>query len=261
MKGVRLARNFGHQAALGAGLEHTSGDAVVVLDADLQDPPDLVPQMLEKWRQGYDVVYAQRNRRQGESIFKRVAGYAFYRVLERLNDVDIPRDTGDFALMDARVVQRLRKFKEHALFWRGLHCWSGFKQTAVHFDRPPRTRGETKYTLRKLIHLASAGLLSYSSLPLRLGLYAGSLLLAGCALSVVGCGVYYFCAPGGGWPISPVALTVLFVGGVQLLCLGVMGEYLNRIYDETRDRPRWLTDETIGLGAASAWEDRRRQAG
>lgn len=252
VKGLRLSRNFGHQAALGAGLEQAQGDAIIVLDADLQDPPTLVQEMLAKWRDGYDVVYAQRNCRQGESAFKKVAGNLFYRILDCVNEVSIPRDTGDFCLMDARVARLLVESKEHALFWRGLRCWAGFRQTAVHFDRPARALGESKYTLAKLVQLATNGLLSFSTLPLRLSLYLGGGLLGATLMTTLGAGVWFLVNPADGWPVSATALLVLFIGSIQLLCLGVMGEYMNRIYDEVRARPRWVVQSTVGESHAES---------
>lgn len=258
VRGVRLSRNFGHQAAVGAGLEQAAGDAVIVLDADLQDPPELVPQMLAKWREGYDVVYAQRNRRRGESLFKRVAGNLFYRLLSRVNDVKIPRDTGDFALMDARVVRQLVQLKEHAVFWRGLRCWAGYRHAAVNFDRPGRAKGQTKYTFRKLCRLASDGILSFSSLPLRLGLYAGGVVFCVASLLSAGALIYWLSVPGASWPVSPLLLCTLFLGAIQLQCLGIAGEYLNRIYDEARARPRWIVESTVGALEHQVWGDNRK---
>lgn len=261
VRGVRLSRNFGHQAALGAGLEHASGQAVVVLDADLQDPPSLVSQMLALWRQGYDVVYGQRNCRQGESWFKKLAGHLFYRVLDKFNEVSIPRDTGDFALLDAAIVRQLLQFREHGLFWRGLRCWAGFKHTAVHFDRPPRARGQTKYSLHKLLQLAFNGLLSFSPLPLRAILYAGGLAAAVTGLVSALC-LAHWLVRGTPWLISPEALGLFWLGAVQLLSLGLVGEYLYRVYDEVRDRPRWIVQEAVNLqtGAARESYPKRRAA-
>jgi len=176
-------------------------------------------------------------------------GNLFYRLLDRVTNVPIPRDTGDFALLDARVVRELTAMREHALFWRGLRCWAGGKHAAVHFDRPPRAKGESKYTLRKLAQLAGNGILSFSSRPLRLGLYLGGLTLAGTALTTLGTLGCFVMNPSAGWPISGTALVTLYVGSAQLLCLGVMGEYLNRIYDDVRDRPRWVVRQTVGLEA------------
>lgn len=261
VRGIKLSRNFGHQAAVGAGLEAATGDAVVVLDADLQDPPSLINEMLQKWRQGYEVVYAQRRTRVGDATYKRVMTKLFYRLLERANNSAFPRDVGDFALLDARVVETLRGFKEHSVFWRGLRWWSGYKQTAVLFDRPERARGETKYTLRKLVQLAVDGLLALSPLPPRLPLYVGAatLVFAGVCTLVLGMAKIL-----GGtaidWASLMLSLSLLFVAGVQLCCLGVAGEYLNRIYAEVRNRPRWIVARAIGgdSGAAlkpMAWDE------
>ncbi len=218
VRGVRLSRNFGHQAALGAGLEEAEGEAVVVLDADLQDPPALVTEMIAHWRAGAEVVYAQRNCRQGETVFKRVTGNLFYRLLDRINQVTIPRDTGDFVLLDAQVVRHLLNFQEHALFWRGLRCWTGFRHVAVHFDRPPRAKGETKYTLAKLMQLATNGLFSFSYLPLRLGLYLGAGLLGLTAIATAIASAAW--AVWGNFVLSPILLAVLAIGGAAIPLLG-----------------------------------------
>jgi dolichol-phosphate mannosyltransferase len=250
VRGLRMSRNFGHQAAVGAGLAHAVGNAVVVLDADLQDPPQLIAQMIERWRDGYEVVAAQRNRRQGESPLKKLLGYFFYRVLARITDVDIPKDTGDFALLDRSVVDVLVSCREHSMFWRGLRCYTGFRHTFVHFDRPGRARGQSKYTLRKLMHLACSGLLSYSSVPLRLGLYLGAATLVGSLLAGLGslaCALFTDITP----PISGLGVGLFFLGSAQLLCLGIIGEYLSRIYDEVRNRPRWIVAQEVGRSAST----------
>ncbi len=247
VKGIRLARNFGHQAAVGAGLEVAAGDAVVVLDADLQDPPELVATMLAKWRAGYDIVYAQRRRRDGDTALKRITAHVFYRLLSRASEVDIPRDTGDFALMDAMVVKQLVALREHAIYWRGLRCWTGGRQTAVLYDRPPRIEGEAKYSFRQSLHLAVDGLLSFSTMPLRLSLLSGAMVLVVtlfCALATI---TGRLMAADATWGIALGTLGTWFIGGVQLVCLGIVGEYLNRIYDEVRDRPRWIVATTLGL--------------
>jgi dolichol-phosphate mannosyltransferase len=235
----------------------------VILDADLQDPPSLVDEMLARWHEGYDVVYAQRNRRYGETWFKRVTASLFYRLLDKLNSCSIPRDTGDFSLIDAKVARTLVSCREHAMFWRGLRCWSGYRQTAVRFDRPQRAAGTTKYSLGKLMRLACDGLLCFSELPLRLPLYAGGAALL---LTAAAGGWSLFCFLGGpalaAYSLSPVSLGMFFLGAVQLICLGVIGEYLNRIYDEVRNRPRWIVDLEIGAGiAAQSPNHSRRKAG
>ena len=250
VRGLRMSRNFGHQAAVGAGLAHATGSAVVVLDADLQDPPQLIATMLERWREGYEVVAARRNRRQGESPLKKLLGYLFYRLLARITDVDIPKDTGDFALLDRGVVDVLAACREHSMFWRGLRCYAGFRHTFVHFDRPGRARGQSKYTLRKLLHLASSGLLSYSAVPLRLGLYLGAATLVGSLLAGLGslaCALFTDITP----PVSGLGVSLFFLGATQLICVGICGEYLSRIYDEVRNRPRWIVAQEVGRTAAA----------
>ena len=258
VRGLRLSRNFGHQAAMGAGLEAATGEAVVVLDADLQDPPSLVRQMLAKWREGYEVVYAQRNRRAGESFFKLVSANLYYRLLDRMTAIKIPRNTGDFCLFDAKVVRVLVNMKEHALYWRGLRKWTGFRQTAVIFDRPERAAGETKYTLKKMLRLATDGILSFSQLPLRFALYAGAIALGLSGLGTV-CGVAAWLFNWTSWPISFGTLATFYLGAVQLLCLGVIGEYLGRIYDEVRDRPRWIVSTRVGEADAAKMPGAKQQ--
>jgi dolichol-phosphate mannosyltransferase len=244
VRGVRLTRNFGHQAALGAGLQEAQGDAMVVLDADLQDPPTLIRELIDRWHRGAEIVYAQRVRRRQETLFKRIAGCLFYRLLDRVTDVPIPRDTGDFCLMDRRVVQTLLGFREQAMFWRGLRAWTGYRQEAVHFERPGRARGKSKYTLRKLMELGGNGLLTFSSLPLRLPLYAGAV---GCGVSILLIFVSLFAYLFRSEPLlSALALGLVFFSSVQLLSLGVIGEYLQRIYVEVRGRPRWVVDRQVG---------------
>lgn len=254
VQGIRLARNFGHQAAVGAGLEQAQGDAVVVLDADLQDPPELITEMLQRWREGSEVVYAQRRRREGETLLKRFTAYAYYRLLSWASNVDIPRDTGDFALMDAQVVEQLVAMNEHAIYWRGLRSWTGGRQTAVLYDRPPRIEGEAKYSFFKSLRLACDGLLSFSTLPLRLSLYSGAAVLIVSSLLAAFSIASSLVAPQTSMSFPLGTLGTWFIGGVQLVFLGVVGEYLNRIYDEVRNRPRWIVSTTIG-----STEDRKPQ--
>ncbi len=254
VQGIRLARNFGHQAAVGAGLEQAQGDAVVVLDADLQDPPELIAEMLQRWREGNEVVYAQRRRREGETLLKRFTAYAYYRLLSWASNVDIPRDTGDFALMDAQVVEQLVAMNEHAIYWRGLRSWTGGRQTAVLYDRPPRIEGEAKYSFFKSLRLACDGLLSFSTLPLRLSLYSGATVLIVSSLLAAISIASSLVAPQTSMSFPLGTLGTWFIGGVQLVFLGVVGEYLNRIYDEVRNRPRWIVSTTIG-----STEDRKPQ--
>jgi dolichol-phosphate mannosyltransferase len=250
VRGVRLTRNFGHQAAIGAGLEQARGKAVVILDADLQDPPLLIGEMLARWQEGADIVYAQRTRRQAESLFKRLAGHVFYRVLDRCTETPIPRDAGDFCLLDARVVRTLRRFCEQGLFWRGLRAWTGYRSAVVHFDRPGRVRGQSKYTLRKLLELGGNGLLSFSRWPLRLPFGLGIVLLVlSLFLTCLAAGHRLATSAEAPWLFPPLLLVVLFLGAVQLFSLGVIGEYLQRIYDEVRGRPRWLIEKSVGDSA------------
>ena len=241
-RGVHFSRNFGHQAAVAAGLRYSRGRAVVVMDADLQDPPQLVLQMLARWRDGYDVVYARHANRARETALKRAAAYAFYRVLRRLAKPEIPPDTGDFCLMDRRVVDLLNEMPERNRYVRGLRAWIGLRQTAVDFDRPGRFAGEAKYTFRKSLALALNGIFSLSKAPLRVATYFGLLVsLTSFLLSVwfvvqkltVGFEIR-------GWASTVVIM--LFLGGVQLLTIGIIGEYISRIYDEVKQRPLYIVD-------------------
>lgn len=246
---IALSRNFGHQIAVTAGLEHARGDAVVVIDADLQDPPDVILEMLDRWRNGVDVAYGVRSEREGETAFKKWTAKAFYRFINRLSDVAIPLDTGDFRLMDREVVDALLAMRERDRFVRGMVAWVGFWQEPVYYRRAPRLAGETKYPLRKLLRFATDGILSFSLVPLRLAVYMG-FLAAGLALL----GIVYALALRlftdvwvTGWTLLFIGM--LFLGGVQLLFLGVMGEYLGRIYGEVKRRPLYLVKERLGFQA------------
>jgi polyisoprenyl-phosphate glycosyltransferase len=241
---VSLARNFGHQIAVTAGLQHTRGRAVVVLDADLQDPPELIPEMLKLWGEGYQVIYAQRTLRHRETWFKKINAYLFYRLLQLLADVDIPIDTGDFCLMDRQVVDLLNAMPERNRYLRGLRSWVGFRQTALLFDREPRFAGEVKYTFTKSLALALNGLASFSQVPLRLSIYLG---LFSAFLSIVMAGLVLY------WrlvtPRSPlngtatIAIAIFFLGAVQLFSIGILGEYIGRIYEEVKGRPLYTVAE------------------
>jgi dolichol-phosphate mannosyltransferase len=249
--GVRvlsLSRNFGHQIAASAGLEAAFGDAVVLIDADLQDPPELIPEMLARWRDGADVIYGVREVRAGETRFKRLTASLFYRLINRLSSTPIPIDTGDFRLMDRRVVDAVLAMPERDRFLRGMVAWTGFRQEPLRYQRGARTAGESKYPLRRMLRFAADGLLSFSLVPLRFAVYLG--LLAS-ALSLLG--ILYALAlrlftdvwvPG--WTLLFIA--VLFLGGVQLLSLGVIGEYLGRVYWEVKRRPLYLVKERLGVG-------------
>ena len=244
---ISFSRNFGHQVAVTAGLEHCKGDAVVIIDADLQDPPEVIPEMLSLWRKGADVVYGVRAEREGESKFKRLTAKIFYRVINRLSDIPIPLDTGDFRLMDRRAVEALLSMPERDLFIRGMIAWVGFRQEAIQYRRAARFAGETKYPLKKMIRFATDGILSFSLVPLRIATWMG---LTAAALSLLG--IIYALVIRlmtdrwvAGWTF--LLITILFLGGIQLVFLGVIGEYLGRVYGEVKRRPRYLLKERIGF--------------
>ncbi|MGC1381415.1 MAG: glycosyltransferase family 2 protein [Candidatus Baltobacteraceae bacterium] len=243
---VNLSRNFGHQVAATAGIEIASGDAVVLMDGDLQDPPELIDAFVGKWREGYDVVYAVRRTRRGESTFKLLTARAFYRVIGRLTNVAIPLDAGDFRLMSRRVVEALRRSPERHRFLRGMVSWVGFNQVAIEYDRDERYAGVTKYPLTKMIRFAMDGITSFSDIPLRFASYFGFAVSAVAfvyALIVIGFKLFSLNPPGytPGW--ASTIVTVLFLGGVQLMSLGILGEYLGRVYDEVKGRPLYLISD------------------
>ena len=243
-KVLSLARNFGHQMAITAGLDRANGEAVVVMDADLQDPPEVVKQMVARWREGFDVVFGVRSRRHGESAFKKLTAAVFYRLLRSmLGDVSIPVDAGDFRLMSRPVVLTLRALRERHRFVRGLVWWVGFRQTAVTYERPARFAGETKFSLHRMLHFAIDGITSFSGAPLKLATYVGlatSLFAFVAALWVLGKALVFGDAVRG---YPSLMVVVLFLGGMQLMALGVIGEYLGRLYVEAKQRPLYLVDE------------------
>jgi dolichol-phosphate mannosyltransferase len=245
---LSLARNFGHQIAVTAGLRFAQGEAAVVLDSDLQDPPELVPAMVDKWRAGYQVVYAQRTARRREGPLKKLFAYVFYRVLRILTNVDMPADTGDFCLMDRKVVDVLNALPEQGRYLRGLRAWIGFRQTAVPFERDPRFAGDVKYTFRKSFSLAMTGIVSFSRVPLRVATYLG-LVVAGFALMMIVLVIYWRlfhpAAPLIGYTIITAA--IFFLSAVQLLSLGILGEYLGRVYEEVKGRPLFTVKEVAGF--------------
>jgi dolichol-phosphate mannosyltransferase len=245
---LSLARNFGHQIAVTAGLNFVRGQVIIVLDADLQDPPELIPDMIEKWRQGYQVVYAQRTKRHRESWFKRLTAYTFYRLLKSLADVDIPTDTGDFCLMDRQVVDLLNAMPERNRYIRGLRSWVGFRQTAIAFERDPRFAGEVKYTFRKSFSLALNSLVSFSKVPLRLSTYLG-LLSAALALLMFFLVLYWRLSQPQSYLTGSAAIimAIFFLGSVQLVCIGILGEYIGRIYEEVKGRPLYTLAEVAGF--------------
>ena len=245
---ISFARNFGHQAAVTAGLNFARGQVIVVLDADLQDPPELIPKMIESWQAGYHVVYAQRTKRKKESWFKRLTAYVFYRLLRRLADVDIPADTGDFCLMDRQVVEVLNSMPERNRYIRGLRAWIGFRQTAVKFERDPRFAGEVKYTFKKSLALAINSLVSFSKIPLRLSTYLG--LFSALIALLMALLVLYWRLQQPDSPVTGLAtilIAVFFLGSVQLISIGILGEYIGRIYEEVKGRPAYTIAEIAGL--------------
>lgn len=244
---ISFARNFGHQIAVTAGIDAASGDAVVLIDADLQDPPEVVHEMIAKWREGYDVVYGTRTERPGESAFKLATARWFYRFLNLLSDVPIPLDTGDFRLMSRPVVNALRAMPECDRFVRGMVSWVGFKQIALPYKRAERFAGESKYPLRKMLRFAIDGILSFSTKPLQmavgLGMLCASLALAGILYAVI---LRLFTNIWvEGW--TALMIAVLFLGGVQLICVGILGEYIGRIYKEVKNRPLYVVQEYLGF--------------
>ena len=250
---ISFARNFGHQIAVTAGVDYASGDAIILIDADLQDPPAVIPRLIAKWKDGYEVVYAVRAQRKGEGFLKRVSAKIFYRLIHRITDINIPVDTGDFRLMDARVAHVLRQMREHHRFIRGMTSWVGYKQTGVEYVREQRVWGETKYPLRKMIAFALDAVTSFSFFPLQLMIYI-SLILAVLSLLVglvisglrLAMGEEFF----GGQATTIVLL--LLLSSFQLFFLFVIGQYVARSYDESRDRPLYVVASTVGLGEAQA---------
>lgn len=246
---ISFSRNFGHEAASTAGLDQARGQAVVLMDADLQDPPELIPEMIARWRDGYHVVYAQRRRREGESWFKRSTAWGFYRLLNSLTQVGVPPDTGDFRLMDRRVIAQFRQLRERHRFVRGMIAWLGFRQTAVQFDRPSRLGGDPKYGPLKLAALSLDAILGFSTVPLRIASALGLLTVAGSAVAGTAVLVHKVVW---GIPLPGYALLacgIFFIGGVQMLLLGIAGEYIGRIYTQVQQRPLYVVQEQSGLGA------------
>ena len=244
---ISFSRNFGHQAAVSAGIAYAQGDAVVIIDADLQDPPELIPQMVERWQQGSDVVYAKRSHRDGESRFKLWTAAIFYRMLRTLTDTDIPADTGDFRLIDRKVADAFLQMPEHNRFIRGMVPWLGFTQTPIEYHREERFAGETKYPLKKMVKLASDGIMSFSTRPLQLVMGMGFVSIVVAVLIALYALITKFTGHASmpGWTSLIVLIT--FLGGIQLVSLGVVGAYVGRIYEETRNRPLYLIDETINM--------------
>ncbi|MBT8464618.1 MAG: glycosyltransferase family 2 protein [Myxococcales bacterium] len=245
-KVISFSRNFGHQIAITAGMDRAEGDAVVIMDADLQDPPEVVTEMIQKWREGYDVVYGQRSIRHGESVFKRATAAAFYRVMRALMPIEMPLDAGDFRLMSRSVVLSMRALREQHRFVRAMVSWVGFKQTAVRYERSERFAGETKYPLRKMIRFAIDGITSFSIVPLRVATWLG--LLSGLVAIVTSAWALYAAiteqtVPG--W--ATIMIAVALAASAQLIMTGVLGEYIGRIYEEVKRRPLYVVADTMNL--------------
>ncbi len=240
---IIFARNFGHQIAITAGWDYARGDAVAIIDADLQDPPELILEMAKKWKEGYEVVYAVRSEREGESWFKLWTASLFYRIIYRITDVKIPLDTGDFRLMDRKVVNVLKKMRERHRFPRGMSAWVGFKQIGVEYKRAARVAGETKYPFRKMFRLALNAITSFSYFPLQVATFFG---FASAGVAILAIPVVIYMRASGSQAFLGQATTliaVLFLGGVQLICVGILGEYIGRIYDEAKGRPLYIVRE------------------
>ena len=248
VKIISFSRNFGHQCAVTAGLKYTTGDAIVIIDADLQDPPELIPEMLKLWEQGYEVIYGKRKTRDGESKFKLLTAKMFYQTLNALSDVEIPKDTGDFRLIDKKVVDVVNSLPEHNKFLRGLMSWVGFNQTPFEYERKERFAGKTKYPLKKMLKLASDGIISFSTKPLKivggigiLSIIASFIILTYSILSYI----FKWNNLMPGW--TSLMVTITFLAGMILISLWMMSEYIARIYDEVKGRPQYIIDKKINI--------------
>lgn len=251
----QFSRNFGHQNAVCCGIENSNGEALVIIDADLQDPPEIIPEMIQKWQSGYEVVYAQRKKRRGESFLKLFSASFFYRILQKTTQIDIPVDTGDFRLIDKKIADVFLGLREKNKFIRGLISWIGFKQTSVEYVRDKRHTGKTKYTLSKMLNFALDGITGFSSTPLKLASYFGGFGI----LVAIGIAIYSLVAmlvfknSVSGW--TSLILTIIFFASLQLLSLGVIGEYIRRIYDEVKDRPNFI----VGKKKSSKGKGKKKQ--
>ncbi len=245
IKAIRMSRNFGHQTAITCGLDQTRGEVVVILDADLQDPPELIPEMIREWRDGYDVVYGQRRKRFGESVSKKFFAFAFYRTFERVVGLQVPRDTGDFRLMDRRAVDALQSLRERHRFVRGMVSWIGYHQKALPYDRPERFAGVTKYPFRKSLFLAIDAITSFTYAPLRIASYLGIATSAFAFLYIIVVIVLKIMGINDPGYTSTMA-SILLLGGVQLTVLGILGEYVGRIFEQGQQRPLYLIDQIQG---------------
>ena len=258
IKLINFSRNFGHQIAISAGMDYAEGRAIVVIDADLQDPPEIIPEMIKKWKLGYDVVYAKRLKRKGESIFKKATAAIFYRFLRNMTSVNIPADVGDFRLIDRKVCDTMKLIHEKNRFIRGLVSWSGYKQTAVEYVREERFAGETKYPLKKMIKFAFDGIISFSYKPLKIATTLGILCSLGgfVYLLIVLYQALFLKMTWPGWA-SSISITLIF-NGITLIILGIIGEYIGRIYDESKNRPLYVIKDFINFAGVENEKDRSR---
>ncbi len=243
VKIIGFSRNFGHQIAITAGIDFAEGDAVAIIDSDLQDPPEVILQMVAKWKEGYELVYAQREKRQGETFFKLFTAAFFYRIIRQLASIDIPPDTGDFRLIDRKVVLAMRQLREHHRFMRGLSVWVGYKQTGIQYVRQERYAGSTKYPLGKMVKFATDAITSFSYLPLQMATTVGFWVSGIALVAIPIVAVLRLMGNDFFFGQATTLIAVLFLGGVQLISLGIIGEYLGRIYDEVKRRPLYLTSE------------------
>ncbi|WGG45389.1 glycosyltransferase family 2 protein [Rossellomorea sp. DA94] len=248
---VNFARNFGHQTAVTAGVDFAEGDAIVIIDADLQDPPEVIPDLIAKWKEGYEIVYAKRKKRSGETKFKLLTAKYFYKFLNYMSDIDIPKDTGDFRIIDRKAADVFKSMTERNRFVRGMFSWVGFNQTFIEYERDERFAGETKYPLKKMIKFASDGIIAFSTKPLKIVMTLGFFsVLVSFLVLVYAIGIKLF-GQGveTGWASIMVAIT--FFSGVQLLGMGIVGEYIARIYDESKNRPIYIVKETVNMKEGS----------
>ncbi|MBA4317465.1 MAG: glycosyltransferase [Flavobacterium sp.] len=247
VKLIDLSRNFGHQVAIAAGIDYAQGKAVVIMDADLQDPPETILEMITKWKEGYEVVYGVRRERIGETFFKKITAKYFYRLLARITNINIPSDAGDFRLLDRKVVDALKRMHEYHRFIRGLASWVGFKSTGVYYIRDERYAGKTKFSVIKMIKFALDGITSFSYIPLQLATYLGLIVALFSFLGVIIAlflKIFFSIFISG---LASLLISILFLGGVQLIFLGIIGEYIGRIYDEVKRRPLYIVNETVGF--------------
>jgi dolichol-phosphate mannosyltransferase len=245
VKLINFSRNFGHQSAITAGMDHSNGDAIVIIDADLQDPPEVIPEMAKKWKAGFDVVYGKRRKRSGESFFKKATAAVYYRLLRSMTNVDIPTDVGDFRLIDRKVCDVLKSLPEKNRYVRGLVCWVGFKQTSVEYERDPRFAGDTKYSMKKMLKLASDGIASFSYRPLKFATFCGIFIIFADILLFVWVLATNHRLSSNMLLICLFFLFTIFSSGLILLSLGVFGEYVGRICDEARNRPNYIVRDVV----------------